>query len=194
MLGACGGSSKTSGQGALQGLTPPATRSSETVVPPATAPAPEATAGGPTVPTMEGETGMVKTVKTGTKPTAEKSEAGGKGKVMTSAEAKRTAGHFYLTILTSKDEALAKKDAAFLASHGISVTVDNVGKGLFQVVSVEGFEKTTEAAAKAFKAKVIAIGKEHPSAKGSKGAWDDAYFRKHGAAKATKSATAKPAK
>ena len=114
------------------------------------------------------------------------------------AEAKRVTGHYYLTIVAVKSEEMARKDAQFLARHGVSSTVEKSSKGLYVVRSVQGFA-TLDSAAKAFKAKVLAVGKEFPGSKAGKGAWDDAYFSKKAvgttvtAATAKKSATPKPA-
>ena len=104
--------------------------------------------------------------------------------------AKQTPGEFYLTIVSVKSETIAKSDAAFLVKHGISATVVKSGT-LYKVESVDGFAKSTTAEAKAFKAKVIAAGKEFPGASKTKGAWDDAYFQKAGGTATVKTA-AKP--
>jgi hypothetical protein len=189
VLGGCDSAPKS------PGVAPVAAAPVPQVVPVATAPAPAAVAGAPSLPTETPEAtadaaGPKAKVTGKVEP---KAETTGAGKVVSTADAKRVAGHYYLTILAVKSEENAKRDAQFLASHGVSVSVEKSSNGYYRVMSVEGFAKL-DAASKAFQQKVVAVGKEYPSAKASgKGAWDDAYFAKHGATAAKKVATTKPA-
>jgi hypothetical protein len=185
MMGACDSSQKSWNR-----------ESGSAVVPPAAAPAPAAPVAVASVPAMPAETPaaapVVEVAGTSTKPALKADAKAAAGKVVSSAEAKRVAGHYYLTILAVKSEELARNDAKFLASHGVSVSVEKTSSGLYRVMSVDGFAKV-DAAAKAFQAKVVAAGKEFPGAKaGGKGAWDDAYFARHGTTTARKAATTLP--
>lgn len=182
MMGACDSSQKSWNR-----------ESGSAVVPPAAAPAPVAVTSVPAMPAETPEAAPAAEVAgTSTKPAVKAEGKATAGKLVSSAEAKRVAGHYYLTILAVKSEELARNDAKFLASHGISVSVEKTASGLYRVLSVDGFAKV-DAAAKAFQAKVVATGKEFPGVKaGGKGAWDDSYFAKHGATTARKVATTRP--
>lgn len=108
------------------------------------------------------------------------------------ASGKRDRTKWYLVVASEKDHAKYLDEyAAYLNKHGVSVTVEKRGDK-YAVLSTEGFSSATSADAKALKAKVLQLGKEH-SAKAP--VWQDAYFLPpagHKAAPAAK-ATTKPA-
>lgn len=112
------------------------------------------------------------------------------------APGKRDSSQWYLVVASETEHAKVLDEyAAYLNSHGVSVTVEKRGSH-YAVISTQGFASATAAEAKALKAKVLLLGKEHsPKAP----LWKDAYFlppHGHKAATATKPAakpTTKPA-
>lgn len=98
------------------------------------------------------------------------------GRVVPINQVHREAGHWYLIIVTTRPN-LAMLAAKHIAADGVSVTLQPVGKGMDQVVSINGYAKLSDPGARKFRRFVVQIGRDLPQAKRTgRGAWDDAYY------------------
>lgn len=117
-------------------------------------------------------------LETGPAPAAEA------GKVYGPGEVPRTAELVYLVIATSPSEEVAQYNAAFLADHGVSVSIEKTKKGYYTIISVQGYPKQNDAAEAFRKNVVLEIGRQHRDyRKNKKDVWADAYYAKVTAAK-----------
>ncbi len=84
---------------------------------------------------------------------------------------------WYLVILTTRP-ALAQRAAAFIAAHGVSVTVAPHIHDLATVIAVQGYRDRANPQAIAFRRRVVHIGDLLPEARRlHRSVWSDAYFR-----------------
>ena len=84
---------------------------------------------------------------------------------------------WYLVILTTRPN-LAQRAAAFIAAHGVSVTVAPHIHDLATVIAVQGYRDRANPQAIAFRRRVVHIGDLLPEARRlHRSVWSDAYFR-----------------
>ncbi|MHB1234010.1 MAG: hypothetical protein ACYCZQ_15710 [Burkholderiales bacterium] len=86
------------------------------------------------------------------------------GRVVPAGDVNRSANRWYLVILTTLPQ-YAQHAAAFIAKHGVSVTVENGPQNFKCVISVRGFKHRAGAAAIALRRKVVYIGTLLPDAR-----------------------------
>ena len=97
------------------------------------------------------------------------------GQVVPAIDVPRSPNLVYLVILTTQ-ERYAQNAAAFLAEHGVDVTIERGLGNLVTVVSVQGFAKRSSPEASAFRHKVVQIGELFPGAHNGESVWGDAYY------------------
>ena len=86
------------------------------------------------------------------------------GRVVPASLVNRSPNRWYLVILTTLPQ-YAQHAAAFIARHGVSVTVENGPQNFKCVISVRGFKHRAGAAAIALRRKVVYIGTLLPDAR-----------------------------
>jgi len=83
---------------------------------------------------------------------------------------------WYIIIASTPEPEVAKRNAAFLASNGIDVSIETrrgTHTSLYTLISANGFPTLVEA--EAYKKRIVEIGHKTLDFQKTRRAWDDAY-------------------
>jgi hypothetical protein len=92
-------------------------------------------------------------------------------------QVKRTYDLYYVIIASTPSRDVAERNAKFIADNGVSVSVEYDKKGIFHLVSVDGF--ASNSAAKPLRDRIVEIGHLTEAYKRTRRAWDDAMIQNH---------------
>jgi hypothetical protein len=97
------------------------------------------------------------------------------GKVYDGTEVQWNKDLYYIVIAATPRMDVTRKNADFLAQHGVSVVISKTNRGMFALISYQGF--STNKDAEVLRKRIVDLGKIHPDAKktAGKGVWYDAY-------------------
>lgn len=81
----------------------------------------------------------------------------------------------YLIIYTSKDQSLAQSNAEFFAAHGVNVCVQQLGSGLWAIITIEGYPRQQSSSLEELRKRVVALAKYHKDYPRNPKIFSDAY-------------------